>query len=157
MGIPFFPPESAAKRSEIEITESHTNRQGTTMKTETCWIKSLAAEAVKCEQHQMPWAHGARPQAMIARRKAAETSFHPARPRLPRPEFHFPNRPLSAPLPPGFPGGFYLGLANRNVAISFTLAGQSLTTVAIGSPQRADHTGLLTNCHQLSILNAIVH
>jgi hypothetical protein len=43
------------------------------------------------------------------------------------------------------------------VAISFTLAEQSLTKVPIGSPQRTDRTGLLTYCHQLSILNAIVH
>lgn len=42
------------------------------MKTEKRWIKSLAAEAAKCEDHQMPWARGARRQAMIARRKAAE-------------------------------------------------------------------------------------
>ncbi len=42
------------------------------MKTEKRWIKSLAAEAAKCEQHQMPWARGARRQAMIARRKAAQ-------------------------------------------------------------------------------------
>ena len=47
------------------------------MKTEKRWIKSLAAEAAKCEQHQMPWARGARRQAMIARRKAAEASSQP--------------------------------------------------------------------------------
>ena len=72
-----MPPESAAKRSEIEITEAHTNRRETTMKTEKRWIKSLAAEAAKCEQHQMPWARGARRQAMIARRKAAEATSQP--------------------------------------------------------------------------------
>jgi hypothetical protein len=67
-----LPPESAANQSEIEITEANINRQGTIMKTEKRWIKSLAAEAAKCEQHQMPWARGARRQAMIARRKAAQ-------------------------------------------------------------------------------------
>lgn len=77
MEIPFLPPESAANQREIEITEANTNRQDTNMKTEKRWIKSLAAEAAKCEQHQMPWARGARRQAMIARRKAAQATSQP--------------------------------------------------------------------------------
>lgn len=67
-----MPPESAAKRDEIEVTEANCKGQDTIMTTEKRWIKTLAAEAAKCEQHQMPWARGARRQAMIARRKAAE-------------------------------------------------------------------------------------
>ena len=67
-----MPPESAAKRDEIEVTEANFKGQDTIMTTEKRWIKTLAAEAAKCEQHQMPWARGARRQAMMARRKAAE-------------------------------------------------------------------------------------
>ncbi len=42
-----------------------------TKKMEKRWMTNLLAEAAKCDA-QMPWARGARRQAMIARRKAAE-------------------------------------------------------------------------------------
>ncbi len=42
-----------------------------TKKMEQRWMTNLLAEASKCDV-QMPWTRGARRQAMIARRKAAE-------------------------------------------------------------------------------------
>lgn len=46
-------------------------KQIMTKKMEKRWMTNLLAEAAKCDA-QMPWARGARRQAMIARRKAAE-------------------------------------------------------------------------------------
>ena len=54
-------------------TDKSESRQTMTKVSQKRWMTNLMAEVEKCDT-QMPWARGARRQAFIARRKAAEAA-----------------------------------------------------------------------------------